>query len=385
MTAAPYCGDPAIRFGLGRADPSGGLPALFAGRRVAFGFKTRVAIRKACDLLGLKPGDEVLAPAWNCGSELDPLRHAGLTVTLYAVDGRGRADPDAVAARIGPATRAVYLTHYFGFLQPETAGLRALCDRHGLALIEDCALSLLSGARPAEGRTGDVAVFCLYKFFPVLGGGALVANDPRIVLEGAFPNTAPAAMVGKALLRGALGAALGPGRAAALLGAVRGRHPPSDPPSAGDRADMPAHYYFDPRLRDAGLARVTARAIAGFDVPGAIAARRTNYARMLDRLDGLPGAAPVFPALDEGAVPLAFPVLVAGPARPRVVAALQAEGIAATPWWSGYNRHLDFAGQPDACRLKDGVVSLPVHQYLGPEAIDHIAGRFRAHLARATA
>ena len=41
-------------------DPSGGILARLAGRRVAYAFSTRVAIRAACDALGLKPGDEVL-------------------------------------------------------------------------------------------------------------------------------------------------------------------------------------------------------------------------------------------------------------------------------------------------------------------------------------
>ena len=83
---APFCGDLATASSLiTRQDASGGVPALLSGRRVRYSFNTRVAIRKTVEILGLKPGDEVLAPAYNCGSELDPLRHAGLSIRLFPV------------------------------------------------------------------------------------------------------------------------------------------------------------------------------------------------------------------------------------------------------------------------------------------------------------
>ncbi|NJM81621.1 MAG: DegT/DnrJ/EryC1/StrS aminotransferase family protein [Tabrizicola sp.] len=148
----PDCADLAVSFAsLVKRDPSGGVAALFKGRRASHWFSTRVAIRRGCDVLGLKPGDEVLVPAYNCGSETDPLRHAGLTVSLYPVNRQTGVDPDEVARRITPRTRAIYLIHYFGFLHPATADIRRICDTHGLHMIEDCALSLLSGPPRHEG------------------------------------------------------------------------------------------------------------------------------------------------------------------------------------------------------------------------------------------
>src|SRR5690606_16481693 len=111
----PWCGPPPITLGaFFRRHPSGGIPALFRGRRVAYSFNARVAIRQACDILGLKAGDGVLVPGWNCGSEVDPLLDAGLELSLYPVNRSGAIDPDAVARMIGPKTRAIYFTHYFG-------------------------------------------------------------------------------------------------------------------------------------------------------------------------------------------------------------------------------------------------------------------------------
>lgn len=373
-----YCGD--MKGGLSDLalrDPAGGIPALFAGRRAHFSYNTRVAIRKSCDVLGLGPGDEILVPAYNCGSEVDPLRDAGLTLRLYPLDRSLRIDPSALERMIGPRTRAVYLTHYFGFLRPETAALRALCDRNGLWLIEDCALSLLSGARPAEGHTGDIAVFCFHKFFPTLGGGALVINNEALAAKTLFDGHVPARQTLRYLARMGLSSFLGAGGSAAVLrrlrrSRVQGTPPDEDSPA---RPDVPAHYYFDPRLRDAPISVLASRPLRAFNVEQTITARRRNYGLYLEALADIPGVCPLFADLPDEACPVAMPVLTEN--RDALVAALTARGIAATPWWAGYNRYLDWSGCADACYLKDHVLSLPLHQYLAPEAIEHIAKELR--------
>jgi dTDP-4-amino-4,6-dideoxygalactose transaminase len=343
---------------------------------------TRVAIRRACDLLGLVPGDEILAPGYNCGSELDPFLHAGLTIRLYPVNIATQIDLDGVEARIGPRTRAIYVTHYFGFLQPQLAALRALCDRHGLYLIEDCALSLLSGSSPAEGRTGDVAVFCFYKFFPVNGGGALVIN--RDLPGDPVPlRPAPAGQIGRRLLTQGVKTLLG----AEMLDTVRtlqsrflGRSKARDLASGKgvaegiELSDMPKHYYFDSALRDCRLSALTRRALSGQDIPRAIRRRRENYVTLLGLLDGLASVRPLHSDLPADACPLNLPVLV--PQRDAVVRRLVSEGIAAVPWWSGYNRHLNWDDSGDARYLKNNLLTLPIDQRLGREHLNHIAARF---------
>lgn len=358
-------------------DPYGGIPALFAGRNTSFSFNTRVAIRKACDILELRPGDEVLAPAYNCGSELDPLRHARLSIRLYPVDRRAHIDLHMIERMIGPRTRAIYLTHYFGFLQPEASALRALCDRHGLWLIEDCALSLLSGAQPAEGYAGDVAVFCFYKFFPTLGGGALVINNERLDSDIQFSGRVPARQIIKHVARAGLAMTLGEKRSAAVLRSIRrGRKlDTSTLIQPSDSQDMPAHYYFDPHLQDAPISLFAAKPLRAFNVYKTIAARRQNYRLYLEALSDIQGLKPLFPELPGDTCPLSMPVLTDN--RDVLSATLIARGIPATSWWSGYNRYLDWTGCEDARYLKDHVISLPLHQYLEPAAIEYIARTLR--------
>lgn len=389
--SAPNCSEPPLPLGaLARRDPSGGpvgaLAAEAAARGAAFhpAFMTRTAIRAAADLLALQ-GGEVLMPAWNCGSEIDPLLAAGARVRLYRVGADGRADTDDLAARIGPGTRALYVIRYFGWPDPESdARIRALADARGLPVIEDCALDF-------HGATGtaEVTVHCFYKFFPVPGGGALtLAPTLSPSTPGAgdvlLTRPPPRSFAPKALVRAGLRAALGRqglDRLKALTGLGRGSAPAGEPPRlpSGDPA-MPGHYRFDPAFRDAGLPRLTARLLAGLDPADAARRRIANEAGLRARLAGCPAVRPLFgplpDSLPETAVPLALPVLVRD--RDRLSAALEAEGIAANPWWAGYHPDLDWTDFPEARFLKDHVLALPVHQGLGPAHLDRIAARLAA-------
>ncbi|SLN76044.1 UDP-4-amino-4-deoxy-L-arabinose--oxoglutarate aminotransferase [Ruegeria meonggei] len=353
-------------------DAKGGIPALFADRRVHYAFQTRVAIRAACDVLGLQAGDEVLAPAYNCGSELDPLVHAGLKVRLYPVDADLLVAPERIEPLITNRTKAVYVIHYFGMLQPDLAAVRSLCDRHGLRMIEDCALSLLSGKAPAEGYTGDVSVFCFHKFAPVLQGGALVVNAPDLKVGNPFPRPAPGKPVVKTLARAGLANVLGPSRSQRMLRRLRGQRHEEAPCGAqpGALEDMPRHYYFDPGLCGRGISAFAARSLQAFSASGMIAARQRNWRRYCQHLNGMQGIRMLLPELGPHSCPLTMPVVV--DERDHVARELQARGIGATPWWAGFSRNLDWMGQDGAMALKDTVLSLPLHQFLGDEHVDYI-------------
>jgi dTDP-4-amino-4,6-dideoxygalactose transaminase len=63
--------------------------------------------------------------------------------------------------------------------------------------------------------------------------------------------------------------------------------------------------------------------------------------------------------------------------RPAWAEALRARGVASISWWAGYHRALPWDDFPDACKLKDRVLALHVHQDLDDAAMDYVAG----HLA----
>ncbi len=67
----------------------------------------------------------------------------------------GNLDPAAVEAAITPRTKAVLAVHLFGKPAP-IRELRALCDKHGLLLIEDCAQAYLAPVGDVLRRRGSV-------------------------------------------------------------------------------------------------------------------------------------------------------------------------------------------------------------------------------------
>jgi hypothetical protein len=79
---------------------------------------------------------------------------------------------------------ALLLTHFFGFAQA-AAPIRALCDEHGIALIEDCSHALFDPRGGGElGRHGRYTTASPYKLFPCEDGGWLIPA-PGAPLPGA--------------------------------------------------------------------------------------------------------------------------------------------------------------------------------------------------------
>ncbi|MGZ3814284.1 MAG: aminotransferase class V-fold PLP-dependent enzyme, partial [Mucilaginibacter sp.] len=118
-------------------------------------------------------GDEVLIPAYHCEAMVAPARWRGATVVFYGINRDTSIRLDDIASKISSRTRAIIVTHYFGFEQ-HLQDVKALCDKHGIVLIEDCAHALfgLSSGR-AIGTTGDYAVASCMKFLPVYEGGLI--------------------------------------------------------------------------------------------------------------------------------------------------------------------------------------------------------------------
>src|SRR4029077_8837935 len=93
----------------------------------------------ALQALGLEPGDEVICPAYTFYATAEAIVQAG-GVPVFA-DVREDTlclDPEAAEAAVGPRTRALLPVHLFGH-PADAPALRAICDRHGLFLVEDAA------------------------------------------------------------------------------------------------------------------------------------------------------------------------------------------------------------------------------------------------------
>jgi dTDP-3-amino-3,4,6-trideoxy-alpha-D-glucose transaminase len=142
------------------------------------------ALRLALAARGIGPGDEVIVPGQTFVATWLAVSQTGATPVPADVclDTHG-IDPDAVAAAIGPRTAAVVPVDLYGHPADHRA-LRALCDRHGLWLLDDAcqAHGARLDGRPV-GRFADAAAWSFYpgKNLGALGdGGALTTDDAEL-------------------------------------------------------------------------------------------------------------------------------------------------------------------------------------------------------------
>ena len=83
--------------------------------------------------LGIRPGEEVLAPAYHEGPEIEALRRAGVRCRFYDVGECLEPDEEELERLAGPGVRALYLIHYFGIAHADAGKWRRWwkCPRGG--------------------------------------------------------------------------------------------------------------------------------------------------------------------------------------------------------------------------------------------------------------
>ena len=379
-----YCGPLSLdlRTILGCRDRDS-VSAWFDMPRVYYVHTARTAIRRACELLGIKEGDEILAPSYNCGTEIDALLAGGATVRLYDVELSGEINFQDISCRVSEKTKVIYVTHYFGFPQSLDA-VRKLCDEKGIYLIEDCALALLSCDGTTKiGSVGDISVFNFPKFLPVPDGGVLCVNNPNLVTQKwnlRPPQTDEIIgevlpLLKRAVLRGSSGVPLAYPLLWRLLKKSR-RHPQTE--NNAPQADIPDSYYYDEWLTDRTISKISDKIAKKTSITGVVNKRRANFRHYLTLLANAKNIRPLFGHLPTGVNPLHFPILVED--RPALCKKLNELSIAAVAWWAGYHRQLCWQDYPNACYLKDHLVALPIHQQLDERHVQYICDKVMSFL-----
>jgi len=146
------------------------------------------ALHLAVVAAGIGPGDEVITSPFTFIATAEAICYAGATPVFVDIDHRTfNIDPALIEAAITPRTKAVIPVHIFG--QPaDMAAIQAICERHNLLLIEDCAQSF--GAAASGGAmTGAIGRLGCFSFFPSknLGcygdGGLVTCATPELADE----------------------------------------------------------------------------------------------------------------------------------------------------------------------------------------------------------
>ena len=319
------------------------------------------ALHLACQAAGLGPGDEVIVPAITFVASASACRYVGAEPVLCDVRGAHdfNVDVEDVARRITSRTRAVIAVHFCGY-PADVAALRALCDEHGLILIEDCAQAIGAHVDASGRQVGTVGELGCFSFF---------SKKQLCVGEGGMVSTADEALDASVRLF----------RSHAMTSSTWDRHRGHDP--AYDVVDIGFNFRLDEPRAALGLSRLQR-------LDEDIAARRAIVRAYRERLAEVPG---VELAFDEQAVErashFAFPVLLADRnTRDRFREELKANGIQTT-WYPAlhtfteYQRFAPADGLPAATEVADRHCALPLSSTMNATDVDVVVDAVHSALA----
>lgn len=311
---------------------------------------------------GIGPGDEVIVPAQTHTATVHAVELVGATpVFVDAEPVSGNMDLDAVEAAITERTKAISVVHFLG-RAVDMGRLRPLADRHGLPILEDCALAI--GTRQNGVHAGLLGHAGSFSFYPVkhmttAEGGMVITDDAELAAK----------------LR--------------LMRAFCVDRAPADRTMPGiyDVVGLGLNYRMNEIQAALGVEQL--RRIDDF-----LAARAANYEALTAALAGIPGLRQI----DSGshgadiASHYCLSVLLLGDLaakRPEIVAGLKARGVGSSVYYPRPVPHMTYYRDkygfgddsfPVASAISYTSIALPVGPHLTVEDMAYIAQQFKQTL-----
>ncbi len=131
---------------------------------------------------GIKPGDEIITPAYTFFATATPLFQLGAMPVLVDSGPDGNIDPEKIAEKISNRTKGIIVTHLWGH-PADMAPIVQLATEHGLMLFEDSSHAVGATYNGIKvGTFGDAAAFSMQAQKPLTGGegGVLLTKDDEI-------------------------------------------------------------------------------------------------------------------------------------------------------------------------------------------------------------
>ncbi len=156
------------------------------------------ALHLALILSGVGQGDEVLCQSFTFSASANPIRYQYATPVFIDSESTTwnlcpEALEEAILDRIrqGKKPKACIAVHLYG-MPAQIDRIQALCQQHGIVLIEDAAEALGSTFQgKALGTWGDFGILSFNgnKIITTSGGGALVCQQPELAQKARFLAT----------------------------------------------------------------------------------------------------------------------------------------------------------------------------------------------------
>ncbi len=142
-----------------------------------------VALHLALMVLGIQPGDEVIVPTLTYIASINTIVQAGAKpVFVDSLESTWQMDPADITRKITARTKAIMAVHLYG--QPcDMKAIVAICQKHSLLLIEDCAEAFGSYFDGKHvGTFGDIATFSFFgnKTITTGEGGMLTSKHANV-------------------------------------------------------------------------------------------------------------------------------------------------------------------------------------------------------------
>jgi dTDP-4-amino-4,6-dideoxygalactose transaminase len=139
------------------------------------------AIQVALTVLGLNPGDEVIASPMSCLASNQPLVTFGLQIVWADIDPvAGTLDPQRVEAQITSKTKLIFHNHFAGFMG-HVDEMNDVGKKYGIPVIDDCVEAFGSEYKNHKsGNLGtDITIFSFQtiRLPNTIEGGALVFKN----------------------------------------------------------------------------------------------------------------------------------------------------------------------------------------------------------------
>lgn len=332
----------------------------------------RLALLHAVRRFGLEPGDAIAVPAYYCASGLQAIVAHGFVPVFADVTGWLEMSGEELEAVLSNRkVKAVLLVHFFGFTPASRDETIRRCHAAGVRVIEDHCHSFLSylGSQ-RQSPLADACIFSMRKTLPVADGGALhpggsarnaIAARPDRLL---FARDIP--FLGMRLLESAVVWLGWPNLYGSMVGRLRQAIARQDGDSgvmaknASEAEAVLPSWRLGHFLSDVSCLRHVAQK------------RRANYRELANALAPMK-VQMAFPALHEGNVPQVLPVL---DSSGTLVGFLRDKGIGAY-CWPGEELPVEVRTNkdmfPNAVRLNEAMVCLPVHQDIDDRHIASMA------------
>ena len=160
--------------------------AACVGARHAVSFSSgTAALHGAVFAAGLKPGNEAITTPMSFAATANCILYQGATPVFADVSADTlNLDPDQIAKRITPHTKALLAVDYAGH-PADFDAIREVAARHNVMVIEDACHAL--GAEYRGRRIGSIADMTVFSFHPVkhvaTGEGGMVTTDRADLAE----------------------------------------------------------------------------------------------------------------------------------------------------------------------------------------------------------